>query len=58
MVKVALFESSNRLTLEENMNEWFEKNPDINLHDIKYNSVINIHSNSYYSAMIIYRIAK
>lgn len=54
MVKVALFESYNRLILEENMNEWFEKNPDINLHDIKY----NIHSNTYYSAMIIYRIEK
>lgn len=58
MVKVALFESYNRLTLEENMNKWFEKNPDINLHDIKYNSVSDIHCNAYYSAMIIYRIEK
>ena len=57
MLKVALFESSNRCDLEENMNEWFEKNPDINLHDIKYSSLISINSNCYYSAMVIYRIA-
>lgn len=58
MIKVALFESSDRCDLEEDINEWFEKNPDINLHDIKYSSVVNSHYDSYYSAMIIYRIEK
>ena len=57
MIRVALFESSSRLTLEENMNEWFEKHAEINLHDIKYNSLIKANGNSCYSVMIIYQIA-
>jgi len=54
-LKVEIFHSVDSVKLQSQINEYLNKNPGLNVIDIKFQHVLDEHGEHYFSAMIIYK---
>ena len=55
LLKVEIFHSVDSVKLQSQINEYLNKNPGLNVIDIKFQHVLDEHDEHYFSAMIIYK---
>ncbi|PIP95939.1 MAG: hypothetical protein COW00_01740 [Bdellovibrio sp. CG12_big_fil_rev_8_21_14_0_65_39_13] len=55
LLKVEIFHSVDSVKLQSQINEYLNKNPGLNVIDIKFQHVLDEHGEHYFSAMIIYK---
>lgn len=54
-MKVEIFHSVDSIKLQTQINDFLAKHPSINVIDIKFQHVLDVHGEHYFSALVMYK---